>query len=417
MYKIIDQVIDHASMVARRFGILEELNNPECGTRPWNIPDVSMLPDAPADELSKETNYIAPVDPKKIEGVLLRYGIKATFLDYRIGSAVTTYEIKVPMGTKISSLIRSRDDIARDIGAPSLRIIQSINNSSTIGFEVENIDRYMVHFKNMFLDIPGNLKLPVILGEDTYGEKTYVDLTLLPHLLVAGRTGSGKSVFINTLITTLICKFTPEQLQLILVDPKQVEFAAYENLPHLFENDGEPLKIASNAEEARIVLEVAVAEMERRFDLLKQHRAKKIDDYNAVATEKLPYIVFIVDEFADLMLMGSSADRKEVENQIIRIAQKARAVGIHMILSTQKPLAQIMTTLIKANMPARISFSVTSAGDSRVILDEGGAEALAGNGDMLYQDPLARNEYTRIKRIQAPWISDSIIEQLIKQGE
>jgi S-DNA-T family DNA segregation ATPase FtsK/SpoIIIE len=387
------------------------------GTRPWNIPDVSMLPDAPANELSKETNYIAPVDPKKIEEVLLRYGIKATFLDYRIGSAVTTYEIKVPMGTKVSSLIRSRDDIARDIGAPSLRIIQSTNNSSTIGFEVENIDRYTVHFKDMFLGIPDNLKLPVILGEDTYGEKTYVDLTLLPHLLVAGRTGSGKSVFINTLITTLICKFTPEQLRLIMVDPKQVEFAAYENLPHLFENDGEPLKIASNAEEARIVLEVAVAEMERRFDLLKGQRAKKIDDYNAVATEKLPYIVFIIDEFADLMLMGSSADRKEVENQIIRIAQKARAVGIHMILSTQKPLAQIMTTLIKANMPARISFSVTSAGDSRVILDEGGAEALTGNGDMLYQDPLARNEYTRIKRIQASWISDGTIEQLIKQGE
>jgi S-DNA-T family DNA segregation ATPase FtsK/SpoIIIE len=378
---------------------------------------VELLPDASENELNKEANYTAPVDPAKIEEVLTRYGIKAKFLDYQIGSAVTTYEISVPMGTKISSLIRSRDDIARDIGAPSLRIIQSINNSSTIGFEVENIDRYTVHFKDMFRNIPETMKLPVILGEDTYGVKAYVDLTLLPHLLVAGRTGSGKSVFINTLITTLICKFTPEQLRLIMVDPKQVEFAAYENLPHLFENDGEPLKIASNAEEARVVLEVAVAEMERRFDLLKLHRAKKIDDYNAVAKEKLPYIVFIVDEFADLMLMGSSADRKEVENQIIRIAQKARAVGIHMILSTQKPLAQIMTTLIKANMPARISFSVTSAGDSRVILDEGGAEALTGNGDMLFQDPLARNEYTRIKRIQAPWISDRDIEQLIKQGE
>jgi S-DNA-T family DNA segregation ATPase FtsK/SpoIIIE len=396
--------------------VIKGLTDYVCDTRPWNIPDVETLPDASATEQSKEAEYSAPVDPTQIEKVLIRYGIKAKFLDYRIGSAVTTYEISVPMGTKVSSLIRSRDDIARDIGAPSLRIIQSINNSSTIGFEVENIDRYTVHFKDMFRDIPETMKLPVILGEDTYGEKAYVDLTLLPHLLVAGRTGSGKSVFINTLITTLICKFTPEQLRLILVDPKQVEFTAYENLPHLFENDGEPLKIASNAEEARVVLEVATVEMEHRFELLKQYKAKKIDDYNAVAEEKLPYIVFIIDEFADLMLMGSSADRKEVENQIIRIAQKARAVGIHMILSTQKPLAQIMTTLIKANMPARISFSVTSAGDSRLILDEGGAEALTGNGDMLFQNPLARNEYTRIKRIQAPWISDRDIEQLIKQG-
>jgi S-DNA-T family DNA segregation ATPase FtsK/SpoIIIE len=396
--------------------VIKGLTDYVCNTRPWNIPDVETLPDASTTEQSKEAEYSAPVDPAQIEKVLVRYGIKAKFLDYRIGSAVTTYEISVPMGTKVSSLIRSRDDIARDIGAPSLRIIQSINNSSTIGFEVENIDRYTVHFKDMFRDIPDTMKLPVILGEDTYGEKAYVDLTLLPHLLVAGRTGSGKSVFINTLITTLICKFTPEHLRLILVDPKQVEFTAYENLPHLFENDGEPLKIASNAEEARVVLEVATVEMEHRFELLKQYKAKKIDDYNAVAEEKLPYIVFIIDEFADLMLMGSSADRKEVENQIIRIAQKARAVGIHMILSTQKPLAQIMTTLIKANMPARISFSVTSAGDSRLILDEGGAEALTGNGDMLFQNPLARNEYTRIKRIQAPWISDRDIEQLIRQG-
>ena len=388
-----------------------------CGTEHWNLPNVEELPDAPADELDKETNYTAPVEPKKIEEVLKRYGVDAKFKDYHIGSSVTTYEIQVPMGTKVSSLLRSREDIARDIGAPSLRIIQSVNNSSTIGFEIENIDRYTVHFKDMFKGIPSNLKLPVILGEDTYGEKAYVDLTTMPHLLVAGRTGSGKSVFINTLITTLICKYTPEQLQLIMVDPKQVEFAAYENLPHLFNNNGEPLKIASNASEAREVLEVAVEEMEHRFELMKDKKAKKIDDYNAVAVEKLPYIVFIIDEFADLMLMGSSVDRKEVENKIVRIAQKARAVGIHMILSTQKPLAQIMTTLIKANMPARISFSVSSAGDSRVILDEGGAEALTGNGDMLYRDPFARSEYTRIKRVQAPWISDSDIEQLIKQGE
>lgn len=387
------------------------------GSRPWHLPDVSTLADAASSEIDKETEYTPPVEPSMIEDVLKRYGFSGKFVDYHIGSSVTTFEIRIPMGTKLASLFRSRDDIARDLGTPSLRIIQSFNSSSTIGFEIENKDRYQVSFKEMFMGIPEDLKLPVILGEDTYGTKTYVDLTTLPHLLVAGRTGSGKSVFINTLITTLICKYTPEQLRLIMVDPKQVEFAAYENLPHLFETDGEPLGIASDASEAREVLEVAVAEMERRFELLKGYKAKKIDDYNKVAKEALPYIVFIIDEFADLMLMGSSADRKEVENMIVRIAQKARAVGIHMILATQKPLAQIMTTLIKANMPARISFSVSSAGDSRVILDEGGAEALTGSGDMLYRDPLARSEYTRIKRIQAPWISDTDIQDLIAQGE
>lgn len=396
---------------------LKGLSDYVCGSRNWNIPDVDLLPDPSTDEVSKETNYSAPIDPEKIEEVLKRYGISAKFKDYRIGSAVTTYEMVVPMGTKVASLVRSRDDIARDLGAPSLRIIQMINNSSTIGFEVENIDRYTVHFKEIYKGIPEDLKLPVILGEDTYGEKCYVDLTTMPHLLVAGRTGSGKSVFINTLITTLICKYTPEDLRFMMVDPKQIEFAAYENLPHIFEVDGEPLEIASDAGGARRILEVAVEEMERRFELLKVYKAKKLEQYNEVSQNKLPYIVFIIDEFADLMLMGSSSERKEVENNIVRIAQKARAVGIHMVLATQKPLAQIMTTLIKANMPARISFSVSSAGDSRVILDEGGAEALTGNGDMLYRDPLARSEYTRIKRIQAPWISDTDIEMLIKQGE
>ena len=397
--------------------VLKGLTDYVYGARNWNIPDVDVLPDPSTKDIDKETNYQAPVEPKRIEEVLKRYGVTATFKDYRIGSSVTTYEIHVPVGTKVANLIRSRDDIARDLGAPSLRIVQTVGNSSTIGFEVENNERYSVHFKELFKGIPEDIKLPVILGEDTYGEKCYVDLTAMPHLLVAGRTGSGKSVFINTLITTLICKYTPEQLRLIMVDPKQIEFAAYENLPHLFDVEGEPLKIASDAEEARGVLEVAVDEMERRFELMKVYKVKKLDDYNKAAKESLPYIVFIIDEFADLMLMGSSADRKEVENKIVRIAQKARAVGIHMVLSTQKPLAQIMTTLIKANMPARISFSVSSAGDSRVIIDEGGAEALTGNGDMLYRDPLARSEYTRIKRIQAPWISDADIETLIKQGE
>jgi S-DNA-T family DNA segregation ATPase FtsK/SpoIIIE len=260
------------------------------------------------------------------------------------------------------------------------------------------------------------MKLPMILGEDTYGGPVYQDLTAMPHLLVAGQTGSGKSAFLNALIATIICRRTPQEVRFLIVDPKQVEFVAYSEIPHMFEQDGETLQIASDPEEARCLLDVAVNEMERRFGLMVDARVKKIDDYNETAKEKLPYIVFIVDEFSDLMLMGTRDQKKNVETKIVRLAQKARAVGIHMILATQKPLASVMSSLIKGNVPARVAFSVTSGVDSRVILDECGAEMLTGNGDMLFRDPAARNDYTRLRRIQAPWLSDVEVETLLEQG-
>jgi DNA segregation ATPase FtsK/SpoIIIE, S-DNA-T family len=382
----------------------------------WTLPDVSSLPEDVNTDTIKENTTHGPVDPLKIKEVLQQYGIQATLKGFHIGPSVTTYEIELPTGSKISSLMRSRDDLSRDLQAPSLRIIRTISDSKSIGFEIENNHRSIVSFRDLFMLNHEELKLPVILGADTYNRQHYIDLTDMPHLLIAGATGSGKSVFINTMIMSLICKKTPEELRLILIDPKQVEFAAYEDLPHLYEVDGVRQKIASEPEESRKLLEVVVKEMDKRFHLLKEVHAKKIDDYNKRVDTPLPYIVFIIDEFADLMLMCSSSNRKETENYIIRLTQKARAVGIHLVLATQKPLAKVMTTLIKANMPARISFSVSSSGDSRVILDENGAETLTGCGDMLYRDPLAKNEYTRIKRIQAPWISEEHTEQLLSEG-
>ena len=377
----------------------------------WETPNVDALPDPPAEESSKEMNYAPPLYPGTIEAVLERYGVIGEFTDYRIGSAVTTYEIRLPIGTRFSSIMRYRDDIARDLSAPSLRIVQSLSDSSLIGLEVENSERYTVFFKQMLKDLPAGFSLPVIMGEDTYGQPIYEDLTEMPHMLVAGQTGSGKSVFLNSTIATLLCTKTPEELKLLIVDPKQVEFVAYEEVPHLLE------PIACNPEEARALLDVAVEEMEHRFTLLREARVKKISDYNKKVVEgKLPYIVFIVDEFADLMMMGSRADHKEVESKIARIAQKARAAGIHMILATQKPLATIVTSLIKANMPTRVSFNVASMIDSRVILDEGGAETLTGNGDMLYRDPNARSEYEKLRRVQAPWISDEDLEILFPRS-
>lgn len=382
-------------------------------TNEWTPPDIDKLPDLSKDQLKNEIDFEPPVDPKTLVSVLTRYGIHGTFKDFRIGSSVTTYEIEVPVGTRFSTVIKYRNDIARDLKAPSLRIIESVEKSFLVGLEVENPIRYTVGFKSMFKGIPEGLVLPLILGEDTYGAPVYRDLTDMPHLLVAGQTGSGKSVFLNTLIMTLISKMTPEQVRFLLIDPKQVEFTAYHDIPHLFEKDGEPLVPANNTEEARYLLDVIVDEMEERFTLMSEKRVKKIEDYNKVSKKKLPYVVFVVDEFSDLMMMGDKKEAAAVEGKIVRVAQKARAVGIHMILATQKPLVKIMTSLIKANMPARVAFSVTSGVDSRVILDESGAEALTGKGDMLFRDPTARGEYARLKRVQAPWIGDSDINLLL----
>ena len=398
------------------WSVLSDMASVIFGKAKWTLPDVSALPDPSAEDAKREAKFVPPVVPEDLIKVLSHYGVKGTFTDYHIGSSVTTYEVRVPMGTHLSSILRYREDLARDLGTPSLRIVKGTKDAVTVGFEVENRDRYPVSFKQLFKSVPKSMRLPVILGEDTYGTPAYVDLAAMPHLLVAGQTGSGKSVFLNSLIATLICRLTPEQVRFLIVDPKQVEFAAYNEIPHLYEKDGETLQIASDPEEARYLLNVAVEEMERRFGLMMDVRVKKIDDYNAVAKEKLPYIVFIVDEFSDLMLMGSRDQKKDVETKVVRLAQKARAVGIHMVLSTQKPLASVVSPLIKGNVPARVAFSVTCGTDSRVILDEVGAETLTGSGDMLFRNPNARSEYLKLIRIQAPWLSDRDLETLLEQG-
>ena len=379
-------------------------------TKAWVAPDISLLSGPTPDQLDREISYVPPVDPVKIETIFDTYGIVAVFSDYRIGSSITTYELELPVGTRFNKIKMLKDDIARDLGAPSLRIVPNTCSSSMFNIEIENTDRFNVYFKTLYEQMDHtDLALPFILGEDTYGQAVYEDLARMPHLLVAGQTGSGKSVFLNTTLASLICSKDPSELQLLIVDPKQVEFAAFGSLPHLMS------PIASDPCEARELLETAVNEMEHRFGLLKEQGVKKISDYNKISSEPLPYIVFIVDEFADLMMMGEVKQRKDVESKIVRIAQKARGVGIHMILATQKPLAKIVTSLIKANLPARISFSVASAIDSRVVLDENGAEVLTGMGDMLYRDPYARHEFNRIKRIQAPWLSDEDVQLLIQQ--
>jgi len=368
----------------------------------WLLPSVENLSE-PSNEDDK--NYQMPVEPSLVEKVFRTYGIDATFEDSFIGSSVTTFLFNLPIGTRTSRITRYRDDIARDLGAPTLRILPSVG-ASQIGLEIEHGVRYTVNYKEMLKSVPEKFDLPVILGENTYGQPMYADLAKMPHLLIAGQTGSGKSVFINSTIATLLAKKMPSEVKLLMIDPKQVEFVAYSDIPHLME------PIANNTEEARDLLNIAVEEMEERFTLFKKKKVKKLSEYNEKTGERLPHIVFIVDEFSDLMMMGDNKTKKDVESKIVRIAQKARAVGIHMILATQKPLATIVTSLIKANMPARIAFCVATGVDSRVILDENGAENLTGNGDMLISAPSFDNN---VIRIQAPWIPDEDIDYIVNR--
>jgi S-DNA-T family DNA segregation ATPase FtsK/SpoIIIE len=378
-------------------------------TKAWKRADTAILEGLSEEDAQLESSFTEPVEPSRVEDVLERYGVKGCFKDFRIGPSVTTYEVEVPVGTRLTSLEKYRDDIARDLGVPSLRIVKSTSGSMTIGFEVENGTRLPVDFKALIEGIPEGMALPVILGEDTSGRGLYRDLADMPHFLVAGQTGSGKSVFMTSMLATLCGLLSPEQLRLMLVDPKRVEFADFEGDSHL---EGE---IAYEVEDARELVQKAVEEMERRFELLKSARCKSIRDYNKAAQhgKTLPYVVLVVDEFADLMLMGSKEHRQMVEQSIVRIAQKARAVGIHLVLGTQKPLVTVVTSLIKGNMPARAAFSVSSMADSRVILDEGGAETLGGKGDMLYRDPTARLESERVRRVQAPWVSSFNLDVLL----
>lgn len=374
----------------------------------WHRPDLSLLDGLSDEDTKREAEFKAPVEPSRVEEVLARYGLEGSFKDYRIGPSVTTYEVAIPVGTRLSSIERYRDDIARDLGVPSLRIVKATSGSMTVGIEVENGTRLSVDFKGLVTNIPAGMALPVILGEDTYGRGVYRDLADMPHLLVAGQTGSGKSVFMTSVLSTLCAVLGPDRLRLKLVDPKRVEFADFEGDCHV---DGEP---AYEVDEARDLLRGTVAEMERRFEVLKDARCKNIKEYNKVAPKDVfPYIVVAVDEFADLMLMGSKEQRQTVEQAIVRLAQKARAVGIHLVLGTQKPLVTVVTSLIKGNMPARAAFSVTSSADSRVVLDENGAETLTGEGDMLYRDPTARLESERLRRVQAPWVTPDNLRVLL----
>ena len=382
------------------------------GAEAWALPPIELLdPNAiiakGTEQLDHETNR------EIIEAKLASFNLAASVAGYHSGPTVTQYEITPDPRVKLSRIEGLADDLAMALAARSIRIEAPIPGKAMVGVEIPNPTTTPVGLRAIFEEVDFEAmgsKLTFALGRGVAGEARAADLARMPHLLVAGATGSGKSVMINAILTSLLLRATPAELRLILVDPKRVELAAYEDLPHLL------TPLVTEPERAKRALLWAVAEMERRYKALQAAKSRNITDYNetrADPADKLPMILIVIDEMADLMLR----EGKQVEEPIVRIAQKARAVGIHMLLATQRPSVNVVTGLIKANIPSRVAFGMASQIDSRTVLDAPGAEDLLGRGDMLYQP----SDMPKPIRLQGVFVSDreirAVTEAWRSQGE
>lgn len=376
----------------------------------YKLPSLQLFaPDKPKDQ-SKEKKIVRE-NIKILEATFASFGIKVTVERAEIGPSVTKYEVKPAVGVRVNRISNLSDDLALALAAKDVRIEAPIPGKSLIGIEVPNSDIATVSFRELweqsqtkaenFLEIP--------LGKAVNGTARAFDLSKMPHLLVAGSTGSGKSVAVNGIIASILMKARPDQVKFMMVDPKMVELSVYNDIPHLL------IPVVTNPRKASKALQKVVDEMENRYELFAKVGVRNIAGFNAKVEEfnsqseykqiPLPFIVVIVDELADLMMVAS----KEVEDAIIRLGQKARAAGIHMILATQRPSVDVISGLIKANVPSRVAFAVSSGTDSRTILDENGAEKLLGRGDMLFK-PINENHPVRL---QGSFISDDDVERIV----
>jgi S-DNA-T family DNA segregation ATPase FtsK/SpoIIIE len=370
----------------------------------WKLPSIALLDtvtarrERMADEIKRNVRVI--------ESTLEQFGVEAKIIGVNPGPAVTQFEVQPGAGVQVKRITALQNDLSLALAAAPLRIEAPIPGKSAVGIEVPNKSASLVTIREVIETAAfreGSNKLALGLGNDVSGQSIVADLTRMPHLLIAGATGQGKSVCINALITSLLFQVTPEHLRMLLIDPKRVELTGYNGLPHL------ALPVLVESHQAAAALRWAVAEMDRRYKLFSAEGVRNIAGYNDRAAQKLarplPYIVIVIDELADLMMVAAG----EIEELICRIAQLARAVGIHLIIATQRPSTDIITGLIKANIPSRIAFAVGSQVDSRVILDAGGAEKLLGRGDMLYQ-PVDAGKPTRI---QGAFVSDPEVEGVV----
>ena len=379
----------------------------------YNYPPITLLK-RPVNSKKSETTEEINEKAQKLVQVLKDFTIEGNVVAANVGPTVTQYEIETKSGTKVSRILSLNREIALALAARDVRIQAPIPGKSTIGIEIPNKVTSMVTVREILENIPKNLeesKLLVTLGKNIMGIPQYCEINKTPHLLVAGATGSGKSVCINSIIISLLMRTRPDELKLVLVDPKKVELSMYNGVPHLL------APVVTDPKKANIALKKIVVEMEKRYDMFSDTGTKNIAGYNEYVEQenkkrsednklnKLPFIVVIIDELADLMLVAA----KEVEDSIMRITQMARAAGIHLIVATQRPSTDVITGVVKANIPSRVSFSVSSSIDSRTILDASGAEKLLGKGDMLF---LPQGENSPI-RIQGTFISDEEIKAVV----
>jgi S-DNA-T family DNA segregation ATPase FtsK/SpoIIIE len=364
----------------------------------FKLPEIDLLK-TPSKKERDNLNKNETHDPEFLEKILMDFGVSGNIKKVSHGPVVTLNEFEPAAGVKVSKIINLSDDIARNTSSESARIA-TIPGSNTIGIELPNNSRENVYLSEILSNQDfkkREIKLPIALGKNISGKPIVGDLASMPHLLIAGTTGSGKSVCINTIILSLLYRHTPDKCKFILIDPKMLELSTYEGIPHLL------CPVITEAKKAASVLGWVVKEMENRYRLMTKEGVRNIDGYNNKHKLPMPYIVVVVDEMSDLMLVAG----KEIENYIQKLSQMARAAGIHIIMATQRPSVDVITGTIKANFPTRISFQVTSKIDSRTILGEQGAEQLLGKGDMLYM-----SSANRIVRIHAPFVSDNEIERI-----
>ena len=337
---------------------------------------------------------------------LADFGVQASVVGEITGPRVTRYELQLAAGTKMAKVAALKDDLSYALATTEIRILAPIPGKQAVGVEVPNLTPNLVTLGDIYDDLPQTASpLAVWLGKDISGSAVWTDLARMPHILIAGTTGSGKSGCINTILTSVLLRSTPDEVRMILIDPKRIELSYYESIPHLL------APVVSSPKEATAVLANVLGEMERRYERLSQVRARNLPEANRAFRERgepqLPYLLVVIDELADLMMISPQA----VEDAVIRLAQKSRAVGIHLVLATQRPSVDVITGMIKANVPSRIAFAVSSQTDSRVIIDQGGAESLLGQGDMLFK-PLGTS---RMQRVQGAYVGEEEIALIVEQ--
>ena len=389
---------------------------PGDGDETYKLPPLSMLSSNPQSASSASSKAEIDQTMAKLQGTLREFGLTSRVVDYVSGPLVTTFRVEMGEGERVNKIRNLEDDIALTLAAEKVRIFAPIAGTSYVGIEIPNKTRQNVHLGDVLPHATGG-PLEVAIGRDSAGKPVVADIAKMPHMLVAGTTGSGKSVMINSMIMSLLMRSTPKQVRLIMVDPKRVEFKGYNGIPHLY------VPVVTEPRQAASALQWAVSEMERRLKVFEHAGARNITVYNKMCTsgklaemdnppEPMPYLVIVIDELSDLMMVAG----KDVEASIVRIAQLARAAGIHLVIATQRPSANVVTGLIKSNIDSRVALKVSSGIDSRVILDETGADRLLGNGDMLFKD-----RGLAPKRVLGCYTSDPEIESVVDfirgQGE